>query len=56
MNHLVPCSILVAMYQSYAELFWTDSSSFLLGSTAEQNSVDCAAVILETWLNFSVSL
>lgn len=55
MNDLVLYSILVAMYQSYAELVWTDSSSFFL-SMAEENGVDCAAVILQTWLNFSVYL
>lgn len=41
---------------SYAELFWNDSSSFLLSCTAEQNRADCAAVILQTCLNFSVYL
>lgn len=56
MNDLVLCSILVAMSQSYAELVWTDSSSFLLSSMAEPNWVDYAAVILLTWLNFSVYL
>lgn len=55
MNDLVLCLILVAMYQSYAVLVWTDSS-FLLSSMAVQNGVDYAAVILQTWLNFSVYL